>query len=71
MMGKIKNDMKEVGLAFIMFIIVAAGVIASAAAFNYAMTTGVIYAIAGILNLGGTVFSGVSFYKKYLKPTES
>ena len=71
MEGRIKNNLKEVVLAFIMGLIVAAGVIASAGAFNYAVTAGILFVIAGVLNLGVTAFSAIAFYKKYLKPSIS
>lgn len=71
MEGRIQNNLKEVGLAFIMGLIVAVGVIASAGCFNWAITEGWLYWLAGGLNLAVTVYAAVSFYKKYLKPSES
>lgn len=69
-MKKIQNNMKEVGLAFIMGLIVAVGFIASAGCFNWAVTEGWLYWVAGALNIGVTVFAAISFYRKYLKPDE-
>lgn len=69
-MKKIENNMKEVGLAFIMGLIVAVGFIASAGCFNWAVTEGWLYWVAGGLNIALTIYTAISFYRKYLKPDE-
>ena len=71
MEGRIQNNMKEVGLAFVMGLIVAAGFVASAGCFNWAKTEGWLFVLAGVLNLGVTVYAAVEFYKRFLKPSES
>lgn len=63
--------MKEVGLAFIMGLIVAAGIITSAGCFDWAKTEGWLYWLAGGLNIAVTVFAAIAFYRKYLKPSVS
>lgn len=71
MEGRIQNNLKEVGLAFVMGLIVAAGIITSAGCFNWAKTEGLLYVVAGVLNIGVTVYAAISFYKRFLKPSES
>lgn len=73
MEGKIQNNLKECVLAFVMGLMVAAGFITSAGAFNFAVKAdgSVLYAIAGVLNIGFTVFNTIHFYRKYLKPSKS
>ena len=71
MEGRIQNNMKEVGLAFVMGFIMAAGGIASAGSFNWAKTEGLLFWLAGSLNILVTVYAAVSFYKRFLKPSES
>ena len=71
MEGRIQNNMKEVGLAFIMALIVAAGIITSAGCFNWAKTEGWLYWLAGGLNIAVTVFAAIAYYRKYLKPSVS
>jgi len=71
MEGRIKNNMKEVGLAFVMGLIVATGIIASSGCFNWAKAEGWLFWLAGGLNILVTVYAAVSFYKRFLKPSES
>ena len=70
MEGRIKNNMKEVWLAFLMGLIVAAGIITSAGCFNWAKEEGWLFAVAGVLNIVVTIYAAVAFYTKYLKPSE-
>ena len=63
--------MKEVGLAFIMGLIIASGIITSAGCFNWAKTEGWLFAVAGVLNIAVTIFAAIVFYRKYLKPSVS
>ena len=67
-MKKILNNPKECALAFLMLIIVVAGIITSAGAFNWSKTEGWLFVVAGILNLGITAYAVYTFYKSYLKP---
>lgn len=48
-----------------MGLMVIAGVIASAGAFN---SGGALYIITGILNIGGAILGAKTFYDKYLNP---
>jgi len=71
MPGKIQNNMKEVGLAFVMGLIFALGIIAAAGALNWGFSIeGILFVIAGFTNIPISIFAGVSFYRKYLKPTK-
>lgn len=64
--------MKEVGLAFIMGLIVALGCIAAIGAINWGVAMeGLLFIIAGCADLVISVFAGVLFYRRYLKPTKS
>lgn len=67
-MKKILNNPKECALAFLMLIIVVAGIITSAGAFNWSKTEGWLFVVAGVLNLCVTGFAVYTFYKLYLKP---
>ena len=71
MEGKIQNNLKECALAFVLGLIVAAGIITTAGAFNWAKTEGWLFALAGALNIGVTAFAAITFYRKFLKPSES
>ena len=72
MPGRIQNNMKEVGLAFLMGLIVALGCIAAIGAINWGVAMeGILFIIAGVADLIISGFAGVLFYKRYLKPTES
>ena len=68
-MRYIKNNMKEVALAFVMGLIVALGLIASAGSINYgAAKEGWLYIVAGIGGIGVTVYAAIAFYRQFLKP---
>ena len=70
-MGKILNTPKECLDAFIMFILAVLGIVSAAGSFNYSVTEGWLYAVAGVVGIIDAVIAAVAFYKRYLKPTES
>lgn len=68
-MRYIKNNMKEVALAFVMGVIVALGFIASAGSINWGVKQeGWLYVVAGIGGIGVTVYAAIAFYRQFLKP---
>ena len=71
MEGRIQNNLKECALGFLMLLLVASGCIASFGAFNWAKEEGWLFIVAGVLNIGFTIYNAIAFYKKFLKPSKS
>ena len=71
-MRYIKNNMKEVALAFVMGALAAGGVIGGAGSLNYSINGdgSVLYIIAGIIAIADAVIAAVAFYNKFLKPID-
>lgn len=69
-MKKILNNPKECALAFVIGLIIAAGIIASSGSFNWAKTEGWLFVLAGVLNIAVAIYAVIAFYCMFLKPDE-
>lgn len=73
MEGRVKNNMKEVGLAFIMGFLVILGVIGGAGSLNWGIKGegSILHIVAGVIAIIDAAITGVAFYRKFLKPSIS
>ena len=71
-MPKIQNNIKECLLTFAMWALAALGVIGGAGSLNWGVRGdgGWLYVIAGLVAIFNSVMAGISFYNRFLKPSD-